>query len=143
MSVCLSACRGVGECEGEWSWRHRQHSKKGSLIRHTLLILTAICGCIQWKYNHASVGRAASYITDKREGCLNVHLPNEKMWHANVLRLGYFIVVSLAWYFSDTYAHLQKYFMLSCSVWFSASSIWIVNIWNRTILCEYAVYHTY
>jgi len=32
MSVCMSACSGVGELEGESSWRHRQHSKKGSLM---------------------------------------------------------------------------------------------------------------
>jgi len=89
------------------------------------LIPTAICGYKQWRCNHASVGIAASYITVKLEGCLTVHLRNEIKWHANVMRLGNFIVVFLARHVSGTYAHLQEYLILSCSIWFSAPSIWM------------------
>ena len=59
------------------------------------------------------------------EGCLTVHLPHEIKWNANLMQLGNFIDVFLAWYVSGTYAHHQEHYMLSCSIWFSAPSFWM------------------
>jgi len=41
------------------------------------------------------------------------------------MQLGNFIDVLLARHVSGTYAHHQEHWMLSCSVWFSASSFWM------------------
>jgi len=41
------------------------------------------------------------------------------------MQLGNFIEVFLARHVSGTYAHHQVYWMLSCSIWFSASRLWM------------------
>jgi len=41
------------------------------------------------------------------------------------MQLGNFIDVFLARHVSGTYAHHQEHYMLSCSVWFSAPSLWM------------------
>jgi len=41
------------------------------------------------------------------------------------MQLGNFIDVFLVRHVSGTYAHHQEHYMLSCSVWFSASSFWM------------------
>ena len=41
------------------------------------------------------------------------------------MQLGNFIDVFLARHVSGTYAHHQEHWMLSCSIWFSASSFWM------------------
>ena len=40
------------------------------------------------------------------------------------MQLGNFIAVFLARHVSGTYAHHQEHWMLSCSIWFSAPSLW-------------------
>jgi len=59
------------------------------------------------------------------EGCLTVHLPHEITWNANLMQQGNFIDVYLARHVSGTYAHHQEHQMLSCSIRFSAPSIWM------------------
>ena len=54
-------------------------------------------------------------------------LPYEITLNANLMQQGNFIHVFLARHVSGTYAHHQVYWMLSCSVWFSAPSFWMVG----------------
>ena len=54
-----------------------------------------------------------------------MHLPREITLNANLMQQGNFIDVSLARHVSGTYAHHQEHLMLSCSVWFSAPSLWM------------------
>jgi len=41
------------------------------------------------------------------------------------MQLGNFIDVFLARHVSGTYAHHQEHWMLSCNIWFSATSFWL------------------
>jgi len=41
------------------------------------------------------------------------------------MQLGNFIDIFLALHVSGTYGHHQEHYMLSCSIWFSAPSIWM------------------
>ena len=41
------------------------------------------------------------------------------------MQQGNFINVFLARHVSGTYAHHQEHWMLSCSIWFSALSLWM------------------
>jgi len=41
------------------------------------------------------------------------------------MQLGNFIDVFLARHVSGTYYHHQEYYMLSCSIWFSAPGFWM------------------
>jgi len=43
------------------------------------------------------------------------------------MQLGNFIDVFLARHISGTYSHHQEQQMLSCSIWFSAPSFWMVG----------------
>jgi len=54
-----------------------------------------------------------------------MHLSNEITWNVNFMQQGNFINVFLARHVSGTYAHHQEYWMLSCSIWFSALSFWM------------------
>jgi len=54
------------------------------------------------------------------------------------MQLGNFIAVFLARHVSGTYAHHQKHYMLSCSIWFSAPSFWMSG--GRESLCVGRVY---
>ena len=54
------------------------------------------------------------------ENCSNLEI----IWNANLMQQGNFINVFLARYVSGTYVHHQEHWMLSCSIWFSASSFW-------------------
>ena len=60
------------------------------------------------------------------ESFLTVYLPREIMWNVNLMQQGNFINVFLARHVSGTYAHHQEHYMLSCSIWFSAPSFWMV-----------------
>ena len=46
-------------------------------------------------------------------------------WNANLMQQGNFINVFLARHVSGTYAHHQEQWMLCCSIWFSAPSLWM------------------
>jgi len=56
---------------------------------------------------------------------LHHYLPHEIMRNANLMQQGNFIDVFLARHVSGTYAYHQERQMLSCSIWFSASSFWM------------------
>jgi len=71
--------------------------------------------------------RNESYRTLKIDGCLILHLPHEIKWNVNLMQLGKFIDVFLALHVSGTYAHHQEHLVLSCSIWFSAPSFWMVG----------------
>jgi len=47
------------------------------------------------------------------------------MWNANLMQWGSFIDVFLALHVLGAYAHHQEHLMLSCSIWFSAPSLWM------------------
>ena len=61
-------------------------------------------------------------LVKKAQKCL---LSHEITWNANLMQQGNFINVFLARHVSGTYAHHQEYWMLSCSIWFSAPSFWM------------------
>ena len=47
------------------------------------------------------------------------------------MQLGNFIGVFLVRHVSGTYAHHQEHKMLSCSIWFSAPSLWLGGVLER------------
>ena len=47
------------------------------------------------------------------------------MWNANLMQQGNFINIFLARHVSGTCAHHQEQGMFSCSIWFSAPSLWM------------------
>ena len=49
------------------------------------------------------------------------------MWNASLMKQCNFIDIFLARHVSGTYAHHQEHQMLSCSIWFSAPSFWMVG----------------
>jgi len=55
------------------------------------------------------------------------------------MQRGNFIDVFLARHVSGTYAHHQEHYMLSCSIWFSALSLWMGGgLESRTVNTTYA-----
>jgi len=68
--------------------------------------------------------RCTSGLSQKPILKFNVHFI-EIMWNANLMQRGNFIDVFLALYVSGAYAHHQERWMLSCSIWFSAPSLWM------------------
>jgi len=56
------------------------------------------------------------------------------------MQQGNFIDVFLARHVSGTYAHHQEHSMLSCSIWFSAPSLWMgVGLESRCVGHVYGV----
>jgi len=88
--------------------------------------MTEKCGV----HSYSKVGDLLRDIVNtviKLEGCLTVHLPHEINLNANLMQQGNFINVFLARHVSGTYVHHQEHWMLSCSMWFSAPSFWMVG----------------
>ena len=62
------------------------------------------------------------------------------MNESHLMQLGNFIDVFLARHVSGTYAHHQEHYMLSCSIWFSAPSLWMGGAFESC--CIARVYST-